>query len=73
MTGTFVRLTHAEIRPERPACFSMRRRTHLQVAFDTAGYFGLTAKNARALAADVGAVLAQWREEAAAFGLTKSG
>lgn len=44
----------------------------LQVAFDTAGYFGLTAKNARAVAADVGAVVAQWREEAAAFGLTKS-
>lgn len=44
----------------------------LQVALDTANYFGLNAKNARAIAADVGAAVAHWRDEAAAFGLPKS-
>lgn len=44
----------------------------LNVALDTANYFGLEAKNARAIAAEVGAAVARWRAEAAAFGLTKS-
>jgi serine/threonine-protein kinase HipA len=44
----------------------------LQVAIDTASYFGLAAKNARAIAAEVGAAVAQWRDEAETFGLTKS-
>jgi hypothetical protein len=42
------------------------------VALDTANYLGLNGKNARAIAADVGAAVAHWRDEAAAFGLTKS-
>lgn len=44
----------------------------LQVALDTANYFGLAAKNARAIAAEVGAAVARWRNEAEALGLTKS-
>src|SRR5581483_7210428 len=44
----------------------------LQVALDNANYFGLSAKNARAIAADVGAAVVRWRDEAAAFGLAKS-
>ena len=44
----------------------------LQVALDTANYFGLVAKNARAIAAEVGAAVARWRNEAKTFGLTKS-
>ena len=44
----------------------------LQVAIDTANYFGLAAKNARAIAAEVGAAVARWRDEAETFGLTKS-
>ena len=44
----------------------------LQVALDTASYFGLAAKNARAIAAEVGAAVARWRNEAEAVGLTKS-
>src|SRR5688572_17380658 len=44
----------------------------LKLAFDTANYFGLAAKNARAIAAEVGAAVARWRAEATAFGLTKS-
>ncbi len=44
----------------------------LRVALDTANYFGLHAKNARAIAADVGAAVARWRDVAVAFGLTKS-
>lgn len=44
----------------------------LQVALDTANYFGLAAKNARAIAAEVGAAVARWRNEAETVGLTKS-
>lgn len=44
----------------------------LQVALDTANYFGLAAKDARAIAADVAAAVARWRDVAAAFGLTKA-
>lgn len=44
----------------------------LQVALDTANYFGLAAPHAGAIAAEVGAAVARWRHEAEAFGLTKS-
>ena len=44
----------------------------LRVALDTANYFGLDATKARTIAAEVGAAVARWRDEAAAFGLTKS-
>ena len=44
----------------------------LKLALDTANYFGLAAKNARAIAAEVGATVARWHDEATAFGLTKS-
>lgn len=42
----------------------------LEVALDTADYFGLAAKNARVIAAEVGAAIKRWRHEALAFGLT---
>jgi len=44
----------------------------LQVALDTANYFGLAAKNARPIAAEVGAAVERWRNEAETVGLTKS-
>jgi len=44
----------------------------LQLAFDSANYFGLGAEKARAIAADVGAAVARWRIEAEAYGLTMS-
>ena len=44
----------------------------LQVALDTANYFGLAARDARAITSEVGAAVTRWRKEADAFGLTKS-
>jgi len=44
----------------------------LQVALDTASYFGLAQDRARAIAADVGSTVTHWRQLAVAFGCTES-
>jgi serine/threonine-protein kinase HipA len=43
----------------------------LDLAFDVAEYFGLKDKEARAIAADIGGVVATWRDEAQKQGLAK--
>ncbi|HEV2349300.1 MAG TPA: HipA domain-containing protein [Terriglobia bacterium] len=44
----------------------------LALAMDVAGYFDLDAANARAIAAGVGNVVSQWRDEALRHGLSKA-
>ena len=43
----------------------------LQLAYDVAAYFELTAEEARAIAREVGAAVCSWRKEAERMGLTK--
>jgi serine/threonine-protein kinase HipA len=43
----------------------------LALAMEVAGYFELDLDRARAIAAQVGKVVAKWRDEAARYGLTK--
>jgi serine/threonine-protein kinase HipA len=44
----------------------------LALALDVAGYFELDATNARKIAAEVGNVVAKWRDEAARHGVSKA-
>jgi serine/threonine-protein kinase HipA len=70
-----------ELRNARPADIKPRILTttineddntaSLALALEVARYFELDAGRARAIAADVGKVVAKWRQEAAAVGLTK--
>lgn len=44
-------------------------RASLELAFETASYFGLTLSDAREMAAEVAAVVSNWREEASRCGV----
>lgn len=44
----------------------------LHVALDTTNYFLVPTDKARAIAAEVGAAVARWRQTAVGFGLTES-
>ncbi|HEY2858548.1 MAG TPA: HipA domain-containing protein [Terracidiphilus sp.] len=44
----------------------------LELAFEVAGYFGINAAKAKAVAAEVGQAVSKWRVEAARHGLAKS-
>ncbi len=44
----------------------------LKLAYEVASYFGLSAKDARSLAHDVGQAVSSWRKEAAKLGVSKA-